>query len=107
MYQIIVKIMHNAGRVFFSEMYVHSYMIKLKKVIVKKLVSLHKDVCGIFCAVLTWMLIFYANFVVLNVILIPFINSTYSIVNTILFMAVTTLAVASHLRTMLSDPVIN
>ena len=65
-----------------------------------------KDVCGIFCAGLTWMLIFYANFVVLNVILIPFINSTYSIVNTILFMAVTTLAVASHLRTMLSDPVI-
>jgi len=63
-----------------------------------------RDVCGIFCAVLTWMLIFYANFVVLNVILIPFINSTYSIINTLLFMAVTTLAVSSHLRTMLSDP---
>ena len=64
-----------------------------------------QDVCGIFCAILTWMLIFYANFVVFNVVLIPFIHTPYSIINTILFTTVSTLAVASHLRTMLSDPV--
>ena len=64
-----------------------------------------QDVCGIFCAILTWMLIFYANFVVFNVVLIPFIHTPYSIINTILFATVSTLAVASHLRTMLSDPV--
>ena len=29
-----------------------------------------KDVCGIFCAVLTWFLILYAEFVVLKVILV-------------------------------------
>merc|ERR1719154_111311 len=50
------------------------------------------------------MLIFYANFVVFNVVLIPFIHTPYSIINTILFATVSTLAVASHLRTMLSDP---
>lgn len=62
-----------------------------------------RDVCGMFCAGLTWMLVSYANFVVLKVILLPY-PSAYSIINTILFLGVTTLAVASHLRTMLSDP---
>ena len=58
-----------------------------------------------FCAILTWLLIFYANFVVLKVILLPFIQTTYSLINSVLFTCVTVLAVASHLRTMLSDPV--
>jgi hypothetical protein len=63
-----------------------------------------KDVCGLFCVLLTWLLIFYAAFVVLNVILLPEINSLYSIVNFVLFVIVCGLAVVSHLRTMLSDP---
>ena len=58
-----------------------------------------------FCAGLTWILIFYANFVVLKVILLPFINTTYSLIHTLFFVSVTVLAVSSHLRTMLSDPV--
>ena len=62
-----------------------------------------KDCCGMFCAFLTWGLIFYANFVVLCVILLPY-PSPYSFINTVLFLGVTSLAVASHLRTMLSDP---
>ena len=62
-----------------------------------------QDVCGMFCACLTWGLIFYANFVVLNVVLLPY-PSPYSVINTVLFLSVTTLAVSSHLRTMLSDP---
>jgi len=57
-----------------------------------------------FCAGLTWILIFYANFVVLKVILLPFINTTYSLIHTLFFVSVTVLAVSSHLRTMLSDP---
>lgn len=62
-----------------------------------------QDVCGMFCACLTWGLIFYANFVVLNVVLLPY-PSPYSVINTVLFLSVTTLVVSSHLRTMLSDP---
>lgn len=59
-----------------------------------------------FCAVLTWALILYAEFVVINVILLPYAHSSfYSIFNIILYMIVTVLAVSSHVRTMLSDPV--
>ena len=65
-----------------------------------------RDVCGIFCALLTWALIFYAEFVVINVILLPYAHASfYSIINIVLYMIVTILAVSSHVRTMLSDPV--
>lgn len=64
-----------------------------------------RDVCGIFCAFLTWALIFYAEFVVINVILLPYAHASfYSIVNIVLYLIVSTLAVSSHVRTMLSDP---
>ena len=101
-----------------------------------------KDVCGIFCAVLTWFLILYAEFVVLRVILVscanyyllgcfsiilllspklyiyrylfqsaifwflqlPYFGTIYSIVNTVLFQAISILAFSSHVRTMLTDP---
>merc|ERR1712020_302892 len=63
-----------------------------------------KDVCGIFCAVLTWFLILYAEFVVLKVILLPYFGTIYSIVNTVLFQAISILAFSSHVRTMLTDP---
>ena len=57
------------------------------------------------CAFFTWGLIFYAEFVVINVILGPYINSVYSVFNLCLFQVFAFLAVSSHLRTMLTDPV--
>ncbi|XP_040570036.1 palmitoyltransferase ZDHHC3-like [Lepeophtheirus salmonis] len=62
------------------------------------------DICGVFCAFFTWSLIFYAEFVVTQVILLPTFNSTFSIINLLLFQMLTILAVASHLRAMLTDP---
>lgn len=64
-----------------------------------------KDICGIICAILTWLLIFYAEFVVMSVILIPTLNSLYSVCNTIFFQTLAFLAFASHLKTMFTDPV--
>ncbi|XP_024936646.1 palmitoyltransferase ZDHHC3 isoform X2 [Cephus cinctus] len=63
-----------------------------------------KDICGIICAVLTWLLIIYAEFVVMAVILIPSINTVYSSLNMIIFQTLAFLAFASHLRTMFTDP---
>ncbi|XP_076009859.1 palmitoyltransferase ZDHHC3-A-like [Genypterus blacodes] len=63
-----------------------------------------RDACGIVCAVITWMLVLYAEFVVLFVMLLPSKNLTYSIVNGILFNSLAFLALASHLRAMCTDP---
>lgn len=64
-----------------------------------------RDICGIICAILTWLLILYAEFVVMRVILLPSPYSFYSIVNMGLFQLVAFLACASHFRTMFTDPV--
>ncbi|XP_073342027.1 palmitoyltransferase ZDHHC3-A isoform X2 [Pagrus major] len=63
-----------------------------------------RDACGIMCAVITWLLVFYAEFVVLFVMLLPSKNLTYSIVNGTLFNFLAFLALASHLRAMCTDP---
>ncbi|KAM8869733.1 palmitoyltransferase ZDHHC3-A-like isoform 4-T4 [Spinachia spinachia] len=63
-----------------------------------------RDACGIVCAVITWMLVLYADFVVLFVMLLPSKNLTYSIVNGTLFNILAFLALASHLRAMCTDP---
>ena len=60
------------------------------------------------CACFTWGLILYAEFVVLRVILLPEVisrPSPYNIFNLVLFQGLAVLAVSSHLRTMLTDPV--
>jgi len=57
-----------------------------------------------FCVFFTWMLIFYAEFVVLRVILYSHPNKIFSVVNGIIFQALAFLALSSHLRTMLTDP---
>jgi hypothetical protein len=57
------------------------------------------------CAFFTWGLILYAEFVVLRVILLPDFPSFYSVVNLLLFQCFAILALSSHLRTMLTDPV--
>jgi len=64
-----------------------------------------RDICGIICAFLTWMLILYAEFVVMTVILYPNPHPVYSIVNTIIFQMCAFLAFTSHLKTMFTDPV--
>ncbi|KAG6924087.1 palmitoyltransferase ZDHHC3 [Mauremys mutica] len=63
-----------------------------------------RDGCGIACAVVTWMLVFYADFVVLLVMLVPSRDYIYSVINGILFNMLAFLALASHFRAMLSDP---
>ncbi|XP_035302867.1 palmitoyltransferase ZDHHC3-like [Cricetulus griseus] len=59
------------------------------------------DGCGIACAIVTWFLVLYAEFVVLFVVLIP---SRNGIINGIVFNLLAFLALASHCRAMLTDP---
>jgi hypothetical protein len=63
-----------------------------------------RDICGIICAILTWLLILYAEFVVMSVILIPSPYPFYSIINIIIFQFCAFLAFSSHLKTMFTDP---
>lgn len=63
-----------------------------------------KDICGIICAVLTWFLIAYAEFVVMKVMLLPNPYPVYKLINIIIFNTGIFLAVSSHLKTMFSDP---
>lgn len=69
--------------------------------------SLSQDICGIICAVMTWILILYAEFVVMAVIVLPSAQTypVYSTINMIIFNMLSFLAFASHMRTMFSDPV--
>lgn len=64
-----------------------------------------RDTCGIVCAVITWLLVFYAEFVVVFVMLLPSKNLIYSVVNGTVFNSLAFLALASHLRAMCTDPV--
>lgn len=63
-----------------------------------------RDGCGIACAIVTWFLVLYAEFVVLFVMLIPSRDYVYSVINGILFNLLAFLALASHCRAMLTDP---
>lgn len=63
-----------------------------------------KDVCGIICACFTWGLIFYAEYVITFVMLLPSPSYYHSLVNGIIFQFLAFLAIASHLKAMLTDP---
>ncbi|NP_001086701.1 zinc finger DHHC-type containing 3 S homeolog [Xenopus laevis] len=63
-----------------------------------------KDCCGIACAVVTWLLVFYAEFVVIFIMLLPSKDVIYSIINGIIFNILAFLALASHFRAMITDP---
>uniref|UniRef100_A0ACB8FU92 Palmitoyltransferase zdhhc3 n=1 Tax=Sphaerodactylus townsendi TaxID=933632 RepID=A0ACB8FU92_9SAUR len=63
-----------------------------------------RDGCGIACAVVTWFLVLYADFVVLFVMLIPSKDYVYSAINGVVFHTLAFLALASHFRAMLTDP---
>uniref|UniRef100_A0A8C0GCP1 Palmitoyltransferase n=1 Tax=Chelonoidis abingdonii TaxID=106734 RepID=A0A8C0GCP1_CHEAB len=63
-----------------------------------------RDGCGMVCAVMTWFLVVYADFVVTFVMLLPSKDFWYSVINGVLFNCLAVLALSSHLRTMLTDP---
>lgn len=64
-----------------------------------------QDSCGMVCATMTWFLVLYAEFVVNFVMLLPAKNFWYSLLNGATFNSLAVLALASHMRTMLTDPV--
>lgn len=64
-----------------------------------------KDICGVICVVLTWLLIVYAEYVVMFIMLLPNPNPGYTWGNAVLFNFLAFLAVASHSRAMFTDPV--
>jgi len=64
-----------------------------------------QDICGIICAIFTWLLILYAEFVVTFVTLLPCPYPIFQCVNMVIFQIFAFLAMASHLRTMFTDPV--
>ena len=64
-----------------------------------------KDCCGVVCAVFTWLLIFYAEYVVLFVILYPSPQIYHSAINAVVFQTFAFLAICSHSKAMLTDPV--
>ena len=65
-----------------------------------------KDACGIICAVVTWCLVIYAEFVVCMVMLFPTFDKDpiYSAVNIFLFNVLAALALISHFKSMTTDP---
>ncbi|XP_064467467.1 palmitoyltransferase ZDHHC3-like isoform X2 [Ornithodoros turicata] len=63
-----------------------------------------RDICGIICAVMTWGLVLYAEYVVVGVILAPLVHTYYGAVHLVLFQVAAFLAVFSHVRTMFTDP---
>jgi len=65
----------------------------------------HSDPCGICCAGVTYILLFFADWVVCTHLLPPWLGlSAVSCVLGLAFLLISALAVASHLRTMLTDP---
>lgn len=63
-----------------------------------------RDICGIICAIMTWLLILYAQCVVLIVIISPIFDTLFGVVNLMVFELLCFLACASHIRTMVTDP---
>ncbi len=65
----------------------------------------YNDPCGLCCVALTYGLIAFADHAVLNHLLLPWLGLTSASAALMLaFVAISALAVASHLRAMLTDP---
>ena len=62
------------------------------------------DPCGIVCAVVTYILILYGELVVLMVLAPPF-PSVGTAICVLIFTAFAVLAVISHIKAMMTDPV--
>ena len=63
------------------------------------------DICGILCAVFTWILLFYAINTGIVVLLLSAPNFPFRFVHVALYLVLITLALLSHLRAMCTDPV--
>ncbi|CAL8101201.1 unnamed protein product [Orchesella dallaii] len=63
-----------------------------------------RDICGIICAIFTWLLVLYAEFVVMRIILLPSSYPVYRNINAFIWQTLSLLALISHLRTMFTDP---
>ena len=66
-----------------------------------------RDICGVICAVMTYGLVVFATFVVTSVMIVPTYNShpAYCCINSVIFFMCAFLAVVSHVKAMLTDPV--
>lgn len=62
------------------------------------------DPCGITCAVITYILVLYGEFVVLFILAPPFLT-TGTLINVVIFTLLGFLAVVSHVKAMCTDPV--
>jgi len=63
-----------------------------------------KDGCGVVCAVFTWLLIIYAEYVVMFVMLLHDLSSPSSALHCIVFNTLAFLAASSHARAMFTNP---
>lgn len=63
------------------------------------------DICGSICAIVTWMLIGYAAFVVVFVMVLPAPSFYFRWINGVGFVFFASLAFLSHLKSMLTNPV--
>jgi palmitoyltransferase len=65
----------------------------------------HNDPCGMCCVGVTYLLIIFADFVVCTQLLVPWLGfTTGCCVLCAAFLTISGLALASHMRTMLTDP---
>ncbi|XP_051015376.1 palmitoyltransferase ZDHHC3-like [Acomys russatus] len=62
------------------------------------------DPLGIICAIATWALVLSAAWVLVRDLLIPSNNVLYAVANGVSFHLLASLALVSHLQTMLTDP---
>jgi hypothetical protein len=63
-----------------------------------------QDICGIICAVFTWLLILYAQYVFVTCVLWPQPNTFERLMHLIVFELLVFLAIVSHLKSMFTDP---
>ncbi|KAI7697973.1 Palmitoyltransferase ZDHHC3 [Sarcoptes scabiei] len=63
-----------------------------------------RDVCGIMCAIFSYILMIFAQYVLITILFIPEENSVAKVINIAVFEFFTFLAFAAHLRTMFTDP---
>lgn len=63
-----------------------------------------RDVCGMICALFTYILIIFAQYVIITVIIVPEQSVPTKVTNFVIFEFFTFMAISSHLRTMFTDP---
>uniref|UniRef100_A0AAV1UK92 Palmitoyltransferase n=1 Tax=Peronospora matthiolae TaxID=2874970 RepID=A0AAV1UK92_9STRA len=65
----------------------------------------NKDPCGIVCAVISWLLVLYAEYTIVGVVVYPWMGlSPLSLLHIVLFSGICFLTLASHGKAMLTDP---